>query len=133
MLPGVNGKTARRIENTNHPIAIPNQTANRWSESNSNSQITHPARAMNLPLSKTNGNRMERLVPEPTSFPGPAGLRGKRRSFMDQKSNYITIEMNLRLQMKDYRLVLGMKRTWIVALVVGAIQLLAWALKGHHL
>jgi len=50
---------------------------------------------------------------------------------MDQNSNYITIEMNLRLQMKDYRLVLGMKRTWIIALVVGAIQLIAWAIKGH--
>jgi predicted phage-related endonuclease len=49
---------------------------------------------------------------------------------MDQNSNYITIEMNLRLQMKDYRLVLGMKRTWIVALVVGGIQLIAWALKS---
>ena len=50
---------------------------------------------------------------------------------MDQNSNYITIEMNLRLQMKDYRLVLGMKRTWIIALVVGAIQLIAWAIKSH--
>ncbi len=50
---------------------------------------------------------------------------------MDQNSNYITIEMNLRLQMKDYRIVLGMKRTWIVAAIVGAIQLIAWCLKGH--
>lgn len=50
---------------------------------------------------------------------------------MDQNSNYITIEMNLRLQMKDYRLVLGVKRTWIVVLVVGIIQLIACALKGH--
>lgn len=50
---------------------------------------------------------------------------------MDQNSNYITIEMNLRLQMKDYRIVLGMKRTWIIALVVGAIQLIIWAFKGH--
>jgi hypothetical protein len=31
-----------------------------------------------------------------------------------------------RLQMKDYRLVLGLKRTWIVALIVGTIQLIAW-------
>lgn len=52
---------------------------------------------------------------------------------MDQNSNYITIEMNLRLQMKDYRLVLGMKRTWIIAAIVGVIQLVAWALKGRHL
>ena len=50
---------------------------------------------------------------------------------MDQNSNYITIEMNLRLQMKDYRLVLGMKRTWILAAIVGVIQLMAWLLKGH--
>ena len=73
----------------------------------------------------------EHLVPEPISFKGPTGLQGKRRSFMDQNSNYITIEMNLRLQMKDYRLVLGMKRTWIIALVVGAIQLIAYAIKRH--
>ncbi|MGE3263125.1 MAG: hypothetical protein AB7K68_15190 [Bacteriovoracia bacterium] len=73
----------------------------------------------------------ERLAPEPISFKGPPGLQGKRRSFMDQNSNYITIEMNLRLQMKDYRMVLGMKRTWIVALVVGAIQLIAYAIKRH--
>jgi uncharacterized membrane protein len=50
---------------------------------------------------------------------------------MDQNSNYITVEMTFRLQMRDYRLVLGMKRTWIIALVVGAIQLAVWALKGH--
>ena len=50
---------------------------------------------------------------------------------MDQNSNYITIEMNLRLQMKDYRIVLGMKRTWILAAIVGGIQLLVWAFKGH--
>lgn len=52
---------------------------------------------------------------------------------MDQSSNYITIEMNFRLQMKDYRLVLGLKRTWILALVVSGIQLIVWAIKGHHL
>ena len=50
---------------------------------------------------------------------------------MDQHSNYITIEMNLRLQMKDYRIVLGMKRTWIIALIVGTIQLIVWVIKGH--
>jgi uncharacterized membrane protein len=55
----------------------------------------------------------------------------KRRSSMDQNSNYITIEMNIRLQMKDYRLVLGMKRTWIIAAVVGVVQLVAWAFKGN--
>jgi hypothetical protein len=30
------------------------------------------------------------------------------------ENNYITFEMNLKLQMKDYRIVLGIKRTWIV-------------------
>jgi hypothetical protein len=50
---------------------------------------------------------------------------------MDQNSNYITIECNLRVSMRDYRLVLGMKRTWIIALVVGFIQLIVWAFKGH--
>lgn len=52
---------------------------------------------------------------------------------MDQNSNYITVEMTFRLKMKDYRFVLGMKRTWIIAIIVGVIQLFAWALKGHHL
>lgn len=51
---------------------------------------------------------------------------------MDQNSNYITIEMNLRLQMKDYRIVLGMKRTWILAVAVGVVQLLVWLVKGRH-
>jgi len=49
---------------------------------------------------------------------------------MDQNSNYITIEMTFRLQMKDYRFVLGLKRTWIIAAVVGLIQLAAWAIRG---
>ena len=48
------------------------------------------------------------------------------------QNNYITFEMNLKFQMKDYRFVLGMKRTWIIAIVVGAIQLVVWILKGHH-
>ncbi len=48
---------------------------------------------------------------------------------MDQNSNYITIEMSCRIQCRDYRLVLGMKRTWIVAIVVGTIQLALWAIK----
>jgi hypothetical protein len=50
---------------------------------------------------------------------------------MDQNSNYITIEMTFRLQMKDYRFVLGLKRTWILAALVGAIQLIAWAVRSH--
>ena len=50
---------------------------------------------------------------------------------MDQNSNYITIECSLRVSMRDYRLVLGMKRTWIIAIVVGVIQLAVWALKRY--
>lgn len=61
----------------------------------------------------------------------PFGV-GKRRSFMEQnQNNYITFEMNLKFQMKDYRIVLGVKRAWIIALVIGAVQMIAWALKGH--
>ena len=51
---------------------------------------------------------------------------------MDQNSNYLTMEISCRIQCRDYRLVLGMKRTWIIAIVVGVIQLGAWVLKGHH-
>ncbi|MFN8846588.1 MAG: hypothetical protein ACK5V3_00500 [Bdellovibrionales bacterium] len=47
------------------------------------------------------------------------------------QNNYITLEMNLKLQMKDYRIVLGIKRAWIVALVVLAIQLATWLLKDR--
>ncbi|MBK7961801.1 MAG: hypothetical protein IPK04_11760 [Bdellovibrionales bacterium] len=47
------------------------------------------------------------------------------------QNNYITLEMNLKLQMKDYRLVLGIKRAWIVALVVLVIQLVTWLLKDR--
>jgi hypothetical protein len=51
---------------------------------------------------------------------------------MDQNQNYITLEMNIRLQMRDYRLVLGLKRTWIVALVLAAIQVVTWIFKYHR-
>lgn len=52
---------------------------------------------------------------------------------MDQnQNNYITLEMNLKLQMKDYRIVLGIKRAWIVALVVALIQLTTWFVKGRQ-
>ena len=46
------------------------------------------------------------------------------------QNNYITLEMNLKLQMKDYRIVLGIKRSWLVILVVGIFQLVAWAVKA---
>ena len=48
------------------------------------------------------------------------------------QNNYITLEMNLKLQMKDYRIVLGIKRACIVALAVFAIQLATWLLKDRH-
>jgi uncharacterized membrane protein len=50
---------------------------------------------------------------------------------MDQNSNYITVEFSFRLQMKDYRYVLGLRKTWIIAIAVGVIQLISWYFKGH--
>lgn len=50
---------------------------------------------------------------------------------MEQNSNYITLEMNIKLQIKDYRLILGLKKTWIVAITVGVLQLILYALKTH--
>jgi hypothetical protein len=34
---------------------------------------------------------------------------------MNQDQNYITIEMNFRIQLKDYRMVFGAKNLWIVS------------------
>lgn len=51
---------------------------------------------------------------------------------MDQNSNYITVEMNFKIQMKDYRFVLGLKKTWIIALAVAATQIVAWLIKGAN-
>lgn len=48
------------------------------------------------------------------------------------QNNYITLEMNLKLQMKDYRIVLGIKRAWIVAVVVGLIQLINLLIHSRH-
>lgn len=48
------------------------------------------------------------------------------------ENNYITLECNLKFKMKDYRLVLGIKRAWIIAIIVGVIQLVAWTLKGPY-
>lgn len=48
------------------------------------------------------------------------------------QNNYITLEMNLKFQMKDYRLVLGFKRVWIIAIVVGVIQLATWFVKNRQ-
>ncbi|MGE3680272.1 MAG: hypothetical protein AB7G93_01010 [Bdellovibrionales bacterium] len=49
---------------------------------------------------------------------------------MEQNQNaYITLEVNLKLTMRDYRLVMRIKRTWIIAIFIGAIQLLTWFLR----
>lgn len=47
------------------------------------------------------------------------------------ENNYITLEMNLKFQMKDYRLILGVKRVWIVATLAGLIQFLTWLSKNQ--
>lgn len=47
------------------------------------------------------------------------------------QNNYITLECNLKFQMKDYRLVLGIRRAWIIAIIVGGIQLVTWFLKSR--
>ena len=47
------------------------------------------------------------------------------------QNNYITFEMNLKFQMKDYRFVLGIKRAWIIAVVIGVIQLVPWFVKSR--
>ena len=54
-----------------------------------------------------------------------------RRFLMDQNQNYITLEMNIKFQMKDYRLVLGFKKTWIIILIVSMAQIIAWLIRGH--
>ena len=51
---------------------------------------------------------------------------------VQNQNNYITLEMNLKLQMKDYRLVLGFKRAWILAIVIGTIQLATWLVKSQQ-
>ena len=50
---------------------------------------------------------------------------------MEQNSNYITIEASCKIQCRDYRIVLGIKRMWIVAIIVGAIQIGVWWLKNR--
>ena len=52
---------------------------------------------------------------------------------MEQNSNYITVELVCKIQCQDYRVALGVKRIWIISLVVGAIQIGVWILKAHHL
>lgn len=50
----------------------------------------------------------------------------------NKNDNYITLELNMRLSMRDYRLVLGLKRTWILAIVVGVVQLVTWFIKSRQ-
>lgn len=45
---------------------------------------------------------------------------------MEQNSNYITVEVNFKLSMKDYRLVLGLKKTWVLMLIVCIARFIEW-------
>ncbi|MBX3041641.1 MAG: hypothetical protein KF789_13125 [Bdellovibrionaceae bacterium] len=48
----------------------------------------------------------------------------------NNSDSYLTAEIHMRFQVRDYRLVLGIKRTWTLALIVGGVQLLVWLLKS---
>lgn len=50
----------------------------------------------------------------------------------NKNENYITLEFKMKLQMRDYRLVLGLKRAWIVAIIVAVGQLATWFLKSRQ-
>lgn len=75
----------------------------------------------------------QRFFQLPKATPSPAYRRwGERRAFMEQnQNNYITLELNLKLQMKDYRIVLGIKRAWIIAIVVALTQFIVWLVKDR--
>jgi uncharacterized membrane protein len=51
---------------------------------------------------------------------------------MNPNSNLITVEVHLKIACADYRMILGSKRAWIVAIVVAAIQLVGHYFKFHH-
>ncbi len=51
---------------------------------------------------------------------------------MEQNQNLITLELNLKVQMKDYRIVLALKRAWITALIVVISQFITWILKDRQ-
>ena len=54
---------------------------------------------------------------------------------MEQKSpelNDLVFELNVRLQLKDWKSKLGLKKTWVIALVVALIQLGLKLCLGHH-
>ncbi|MBX2996094.1 MAG: hypothetical protein KF681_14810 [Bdellovibrionaceae bacterium] len=72
----------------------------------------------------------ELLFPKHSFISLPAWEKGV---FMEQNQNdnYITFELNMKLQMRDYRIVLGLKRTWILAIIVGVIQLSVWIIKNR--
>ncbi|MBC7457353.1 MAG: hypothetical protein H7235_03685 [Bdellovibrionaceae bacterium] len=50
---------------------------------------------------------------------------------MEQNTNYLTFELNVKFQMKDYRLIMGLKKAWIMAVIVGAIKITAWIIKYY--
>lgn len=39
-------------------------------------------------------------------------------------SNYLTVEINCKISLKDYRLVRGIKKSWIVAIIVIIIKII---------
>lgn len=43
-----------------------------------------------------------------------------------EQQNYITVEMTFKLQMKDYRIVLGVKRLWIMIGIVSLLKIITW-------
>lgn len=50
---------------------------------------------------------------------------------MDKKTKQITIKMNINLSLKTSRLDLGVKKTWVITILVCAIKILALYLKYH--
>lgn len=44
------------------------------------------------------------------------------------QTEYLTLELSFKIQMRNYRIALGAKRAWIIALVLGMIRLVLWYL-----
>lgn len=51
---------------------------------------------------------------------------------MEKNQEYITLEVSIRLNVKDYRAILGVKRTWIIAIVVGTVQAAFWLYHQYY-
>lgn len=48
------------------------------------------------------------------------------------KNDYMTLELNLKFQMKDYRIALGIKRAWVIAVILGLVRLAVWYFGGRQ-